>query len=195
MKRVLHRLLGKLDPEKIIRDHGRQIFVHLKKIFGPDCDIDDVYQIVCIEVVRSLPNFRGEAQLSTWIRRITWNVAYQQMRTRYRDRRLVALEELHGLESSYQPAVDDQAHQNRMVAALYAALDELDPKLRMPLMMRDIHGLTLREVSEQLGRPLQTVVSQVKAARKQLSRTISGVSAPPMHRSGRGNGQGKRGGS
>src|SRR5688500_5007201 len=90
-------LLGPPPPEKVVERYGPQVYRHLKRIFGPQADIDDVYQCVFLEILRSLPSFEGRAQLSTWIRRITWNVAYQEMRSQYRQRCHVELDhEIHG---------------------------------------------------------------------------------------------------
>lgn len=42
-------------PEQVVREHGPMVHRHLKRIFGPQADVDDAFQNVFIEVLRSLP--------------------------------------------------------------------------------------------------------------------------------------------
>ncbi|MEQ8982022.1 MAG: sigma-70 family RNA polymerase sigma factor, partial [Deltaproteobacteria bacterium] len=75
-----------LKPDQVVRDHAEDVAKQLRRIFGPSADIDDVFQAVFVEVIRSLDKFRGKSKLKTWIHRITLNVAYQEMRMQYRER-------------------------------------------------------------------------------------------------------------
>ena len=52
------------------------------------------------------------------------------------------------------------------------ALAELDPRQRAAVVMHDLEGKTLQQVSRELGRPLQTVASQVYAGRERLARLL-----------------------
>ena len=81
---LLPKVWSPQSPEEVVKEHGPMVYRQLKRIFGGHADVDDVYQMVFIEVLRSLPSFKGRAKLATWIRRITWNVAYQEMRGQYR---------------------------------------------------------------------------------------------------------------
>ena len=156
-----------LRPEQVVRDHKDDVARQLKRIFGPSADIDDVFQAVFVEVIRSLPSFRGKSKLRTWIHRITLNVAYQEMRMQYREREVRSQADIEliavggDLETGY-----DETESRRM---LYRGLEKLDPKKRIAVTLHDIEGYTLKEIGEQLGRPLQTVASQVRAGRAQLA--------------------------
>ncbi|OGQ77870.1 MAG: hypothetical protein A2289_01655 [Deltaproteobacteria bacterium RIFOXYA12_FULL_58_15] len=159
------------DPELVVREHGPMVHRHLKRIFGPQADTDDAFQMVFIEVLRSLPSFRGQAKLSTWIRRITWNVAYQEMRSQYRRPKIVSFEDDgHGDDLD----AESEAATHEALGHLYTGLENLDPKQRMAVVMHDIEGQTLKEISQALGRPLQTVASQLRAGRSQLCAWMRG---------------------
>lgn len=168
---VLGQLFGRRAPEDVVREFGPQVYRHLRRIFGPRSDIDDVYQAVFVEVLRSLPSFRGLSKMSTWIRRITWNVAYQEMRLQYRHQHLTPLNE--GATADPQPYPDEIVGKRAALERLYASLTDLDPRQRSAVIMHDIEGKTLRQISNELGRPLPTVASQLYAGRTRLAEMMS----------------------
>lgn len=167
---MIDRVFGQPDPAEVVRKHGPQVYRHLRRIFGPNADIDDVYQNVFMEVLRSLPSFRGRSKLSTWIRRITWNVAYQEMRLTYRHKHLTELDE--AVVAGSDDPVDDLAARQLAIGRLYAALERIEPRLRAPVIMHDVEGRTLKEISRELGRPLPTIASQLYSGRESLARMI-----------------------
>jgi len=162
-------LFRRPTPEQVVRDHSADVLRLLRRIFGPHADVDDVFQAVFVEVIRSLPAFKGEAKLKTWIHRITLNVAYQEMRMQYKEREVRATDDFETLPLIADPqSVDvfERAEQRRM---LYEGLRELSPKKRFAVILHDIEGCTLKEIAETTGRPLQTVASQVRAGRAELA--------------------------
>lgn len=175
-------------PDEIVRQHGPAVHRHLRRIFGPQTDVDDVFQIVFVEVLRSLPTFKGRSKLSTWIRRITWNVAYQEMRMQYRKARDTTFDEAYCGVSSRVDAEESAARRQAM-RRLYAGLDALDPRQRMAVVMHDIDGMTLKEIGKALGRPLQTVASQLHTGRKRLAAMMRGEAAQRTERWPKENGK------
>lgn len=180
---LIDHLRRKPRPEDVVRDHGRHVARLLYRLFGPDADIEDVYQAVFVEVLRSLPAFKGTAKLSTWIHRITLNVAYQEMRMQYRERAVRSSDDPETVLATVPAAgcAFDRADARRQ---LYDGLATLDAKKRIAVLLHDVEGYTLKEVGEQLGRPLQTVASQVRSGRAELARFMSD-SKPPRARSAR----------
>jgi RNA polymerase sigma-70 factor, ECF subfamily len=160
------------SADKVVHEHGAWVYRRLKRIFGPRADIDDAYQSVFVEVIRSLPSFSGRAQLSTWIRRITYNVAYQEMRLRYRR------PEVLGLGESNLGSVDlgVELEEREAVRRLYVALEELEPAQRLAVVLHDLEGLTLKEIANQTGRPLPTIASQLATGRARLAQAMKGAS-------------------
>ncbi len=156
-----------LKPEQVVRDHAEDVAKQLRRIFGPSADIDDVFQAVFVEVIRSLDKFRGKSKLKTWIHRITLNVAYQEMRMQYREREVRSHADLELIACGDD--VESGYAQNESRKKLYRGLQTLDPKKRIAVILHDIEGYTLKEVGESVGRPLQTVASQVKSGRAELA--------------------------
>jgi RNA polymerase sigma-70 factor (ECF subfamily) len=168
---LIDRLLGRPSPESIVREHGPMVIRQLRRIFGPSADVDDVFQAVFVEVLRSLPSFGGRSQLKTWIHRITLNVAYQEMRMQYRDRLNAPLE--HAPEPEAGVNLEAELIDKEALVHLYEGLEQLDPKKRMAIVLHDVEGLSLREISERVGRPLQTVNSQLRTGRAELAAFIA----------------------
>lgn len=168
---LIDRLLGAPSADTLVREHGPAVARLLRRLLGPSADIDDAFQAVFVEVLRSLPAFIGRAKLSTWIHRIALNVAYQELRVRYREqnRRGGDDDTIQDLPCGALDA-EDVVLRAESVRLLYEGLETLDPRRRVAVILHDLEGRPLREVAELLGRPLQTVASQVKVGRAELAR-------------------------
>jgi RNA polymerase sigma-70 factor (ECF subfamily) len=126
---------------------GQRERVHLIlfRILGSNRDIEDLIQDAFIAIFRSLPNYRGEASLATWVDRITTRVAL-----RYLSRMPPATVrlELVRFEVARERATLDHEHHLRQVALrLYALLDRLDPKYRVAYALHVIDERPLAEVA------------------------------------------------
>lgn len=164
---LIAKLFGKLTPDEVVEELSPVVLSQLRRIFGPRADVDDVFQAVFVEVLRSLPAFRGRSKLKTWVHRITLNVAYQEMRLSYREKATTSIDDV--AEPMSEDDVEETLEQQQRLALLYEGLATLDPKKRMAVVLHDIEGMTLKEISEHLGKPLQTVASQVKTGRAELA--------------------------
>ncbi len=169
---LIEGLFRRPTPESVVKEHSAYVLQTLRRVFGPRGDIDDVFQAVFVEIFRSLPSFRGRSQLRTWIHRITLNVAYQEMRIQYRSK------SEHSIDDEQEPAsevdLEGEFIDRESLELLYEALESLDPKKRIAIILHAIEDRPLREVSELLGRPQGTVASQVRSGRAELAQFIEG---------------------
>ena len=140
------------------------------RLFGTG-DADDVFQNVFVEVIRSLPRFAGRSKLSTWIHRVALNVAYQEMRHRYQRDRVGTVDMNDTLPSSAN--VHDDVQRQDAARRVRTALSALPPKQRMAVTLHDLEGMTLRAIADDLGVPLQTVATRVRAGRAALAETLA----------------------
>ncbi|MET0390059.1 MAG: RNA polymerase sigma factor [Polyangiales bacterium] len=137
-----------------------------------DVDVDDIAQLALIEIVRSLHNYRGEGALHSWADRITTRVALHHLRRRRseeRRRSSLSPAELHVISPrSEQP--DDYALRRKTVRML----DELPDEQRQALVLHHVVGLSVPELSSELGIPFETARSRlrlgVQKLREQLRR-------------------------
>jgi RNA polymerase sigma-70 factor (ECF subfamily) len=137
-------------------------------------DAEEVAQDVLLKVYRKIEAFRGDAALSSWIYRITFNTAMSRLRTG-RSARAVELQapDLPGDSTEHvqaEPAdwtalADDQVMRAQMRKQLIAALAYLPEVYRVPVLLRDIHGLSTEEASAVLKVKPQTLKSRLHRGR------------------------------
>ena len=144
----------------------------------------DVCQEIWLTVWKQLPQFRGEAKFSTWLHPIASRRALDHLRKRRRwfDRFLPFSNGDSAIESVPEPASGDDPRQQSEAtdrsAQLKAALDNLPPKLRVALALREIEGLSYEEIAHATGIPTGTVMSRLYHARRLLTAQFKGKSPP-----------------
>jgi RNA polymerase sigma-70 factor (ECF subfamily) len=125
----------------------------------------------------SLPNFRGDAKLSTWIHRIAVNVTLQHIRRKGRRVQLQLREEPPAEERTAQAAPtttpEDEAILRDRRAAVERALAALSPKKRVVLVLSDFEGHSSQEIAEIVGASSLTVRTRLFYARKEFYRAIA----------------------
>ena len=91
----------------------------------------------------------------------------------YRLPKTALLEEVDLVAGQHNDAEASAAARESM-QRLYHALETLDPKERLAVVMHDVDGCTLKEISRALGRPLQTIASQLHAGRARIAAHLQG---------------------
>lgn len=132
-------------------------------------DARDVVQESYLRAWKGLPRFRGDAQFTTWMYRITANTAYTvvKRRRRHRAESLDAmLEDPVELHPGAQP--EDAAESAALLERLAAGLDELPPKLRVLVVLKDIYGLSHEEIAAELGISVPAAKVRLHRGRKRL---------------------------
>ena len=138
-------------------------------------DAEEVTQDVLMKVHRKIDAFRGDAALSSWIYRITFNTAMSRLRSTRATRALeVQPSETSGMEGNErqvaEPAdwsslADDHVLRNQMRERLIASLAKLPEVYRTPVILRDIQGLSTEEASAVLRVKPQTLKSRLHRGR------------------------------
>ena len=146
-----------------------QVRAHLYRLLGPDCEIDDLTQIVFARAFNALGRFQGNSTLSTWLYRITANTTHNLLRQRFRrDRVKSALGWFNagrgGEVGSSRVEARDEAHR---------ILQKVRPDLREVFVLYHYEGLTLQEISDILEKPVSTVGDRLTRARKKLRELVA----------------------
>lgn len=137
-------------------------------------DAEEVVQDVLMKVHRKIGLFRGDAALSSWIYRITFNTAMSRLRTsrfsRPHEVQATDITTENGDISAQEPAdwsslADDGVLRGQMRERLIAALTHLPEVYRTPVILRDIQGLSTEEASVILGIKPQTLKSRLHRGR------------------------------
>nr|WP_084051042.1 sigma-70 family RNA polymerase sigma factor [Deinococcus hopiensis] len=147
--------------EALVRRHAGGVHRLAAGTVGPGA-ADDVVQEVWISVYRHLAGFRGEAQFSTWLHRVTLNAC----------RKVLSARPHLALEDAPEPvAPHDLAHageQADLRARLAAAMRQLPPEQRYAVTLRELSGLEYAEIAEVLGVEVGTVKSRISRGRAAL---------------------------
>jgi RNA polymerase sigma-70 factor (ECF subfamily) len=146
-------------------------------------DAEEVTQDVLMKVHRKIDAFRGDAALSSWIYRITFNTAMSRLRSGRAGRMVEVAKPDSGSaeESERQPAepadwsslADDQVLRGQMRERLIASLAHLPSVYRIPVILRDIQGLSTEEASAVLGVKPQTLKSRLHRGRLLLRERLA----------------------
>jgi RNA polymerase sigma-70 factor, ECF subfamily len=148
------------------------------RFLGNIPDAEDAVQDALLSAYKHLGQFRGQAQLSTWLTTIVTNAARMQLRRR-RDSYLSFDEEQgeYGLTLSERlpdskPSPEEVCSTAEARDQLVEGVRQLSPKLRRTLQLRDIDGLTTKEAALVLAVPQGTVKAQLARARSKLAGII-----------------------
>jgi RNA polymerase sigma-70 factor, ECF subfamily len=149
--------------------HRAQVVRVLQRLI-PANDVEDVAQEVFLHVHRSLSSFRGDARFSTWLYRLSLNIARMHLR-KQASRPKLALsgdDEQGRLERVEPETPSSQAERNERLKALARLLDQLSEKKREALVVHDFEGLAAEEIARIVDAPVMTVRTRVFYARKEL---------------------------
>ena len=163
-------------------------------------DAEEITQDVLFKVYRKVDAFRGDAQLSSWIYRITFNAAMSRLRTaRYQraqaeDRRAAAATDEDGSMTprtldvaDWSDMADERVLRTQLRQRVFRAILALPAIYRAPVMLRDIQGMSTEEASAMLKVKDQTLKSRLHRGRlilrKQLADFAGGLT---LHRPANG---------
>jgi RNA polymerase sigma-70 factor (ECF subfamily) len=166
---------------ELYRRYRPEVTRNLVRVLGPQGapnaggrgDLEDVVQDVFIEAFRSIPRFRGDSKLSTWLYRICVNVALQRLRKKRRlgEVALPAGGTADGpalAETTSEETPERGLDVRRRLQAVYRILDELAPKKRVVFVLHEIEGREPREIADIVGAPVLTVRTRLHYARKEF---------------------------
>ncbi|HXI56180.1 MAG TPA: sigma-70 family RNA polymerase sigma factor [Polyangia bacterium] len=133
--------------------------------FGvPPVEREDACQDVFMAVHRSLPRFRGDCLLSTWIYRIAVRGTSRQAQKRRVQSILSALL----MREPPPPPPPDLTERTARLEVLDGLLQKVDPKKRQVLILFELEGLPIEEVARIVGCPQNTAWSRLHHGRAQL---------------------------
>jgi RNA polymerase sigma-70 factor, ECF subfamily len=167
--RRAQRALFHLYREHVMRLVSRMLAGH-----DPH-DIQDTIQLVYIAVFRSLPLFRGDSSFDTWVYRICMKTCVNQLRTKYRKRRLFV--DGDGSET-VEHARDEVAETDELVlrretaGKIRQALAKLDVDRRAVLILYEMESRSLEEIARTVNKPVGTVKSRLFRARQDMCRYL-----------------------
>lgn len=189
---VLAQLRGN-DPDAarcLLDVFGDRVYGLALRILASEQDAKEAVQETFITVWEKWETFRGKSRFSSWIYRIAANCAYMRLRKRRRFSHEVSIEEFdHGAEhidsaevsrssgrftlTASQP--DEALAQRELRSVIEGAVRSLSPTYRTAFMLKDIEGMSLKEIAEVMGLSEAAVKSRVHRARLEMRRKLNKV--------------------
>ncbi len=169
-----------LNFASVFHEYQQPIYNYLLRMTQNQAEAEDLTQETFIRVHRSLPTFRGEASLATWLYRIATNVSFDHFRRKSTRQAKVSLsfEETDldqkwvrdEITSSPEQLVADQSE---MSACVEDYVEHLPPTYRAVLVLHDLQGLKNREIAEVLDCSLSTVKIRLHRGRSKLRESLN----------------------
>ena len=148
-------------------------------------DAEEVVQDVLYKVYRKVDAFRGDAALSSWIYRITFNTAMSRLRTaKYQRTHAEEANRISAEGDEIQPRerrepgdwsnlADEQMFRSQLRRRVFRAILALPAIYRAPVMLRDIQGMSTEQASEMLRVKDQTLKSRLHRGRLILRKQLA----------------------
>jgi len=169
----------RLTESPRLSDFERKVLPHLDAAYNlarflmrNDQDAEDVVQEAALRAFRFFASFRGENSRA-WFLSIVRNTSFTVLkRNRPDEANVVFDEELHGAQTPpLEAGVALDRAQDRQT--IRAAIEQLPPEFRETITLRELEGLSYKEIADIAGAPIGTIMSRLARARRQLQVTLS----------------------
>ena len=156
------------------------------RLLGNAADAEDAVQEALLAAYRHIDQFKGQAQLATWLTTIVRNCALMKVRKRRRQIH-VPLDERTETEDKYfvweiiadtRPSPEDECRLLELSTHLQKCVMRLSPALRRTFQLRVLMGHSIIETARILGLPSGTIKAQLARARAKIARHMRPASAP-----------------
>ena len=156
--------------EKIYKASSAFVYTIALRIANNQDDAEDIMQEVFIKVYRNLAQFRFNSSFKTWIYRITVNTAVNICRVKSKelsrnDEEIEDIADMNQYPGQRAETILDNRDNEKHISSL---LKILNPDQRVCIVLREIEGLSYREIAEVLKLKINTVRSRLKRAREVL---------------------------
>ena len=137
---------------------------------------EDVTQQIFLKLFTAIRQFRGDSEFTTWLYRLVVNAGVDERRRR---RRWLPLAET-ATKSNPGEKKPQEKHYARLeiAEAVQAAIGELKPKFRLPILLKYIEGLSYDEIASVMGCSKGTVASRLNRGHSQLAKRLSHLNNP-----------------
>jgi RNA polymerase sigma-70 factor, ECF subfamily len=153
----------------ILRAYETPIFNYVYRIVGDRALAEDLTQEVFVRVFQALPRFSLRCKFTTWLFQVTKNRVLDELRARERrPQTVLAIEDAPRLE-----LVDPPVEQHETIDAVWRAVRDLNPDLKMALLLRDVAGLPYNEIADSLEITLATVKWRIFKAREEVQQALA----------------------
>ncbi len=156
---------------ELIRRHEARVLANCRYLSGSETDAEDLAQEVFVKAYFGLARFEGRAQFGTWVQRIKINHCLNHLRSRKKLEGSVDIDDpVHEIHPEMQvtPRAESELARRDRREQIRSVLDQIPATLRVPLVMRDLDGLSYQEIAKSLGIGLSAVKMRIKRGREEF---------------------------
>jgi RNA polymerase sigma-70 factor (ECF subfamily) len=161
---------------EIIERYQGKLFAYLFRLIGNREEAEDLLQDVFIKAYRNINSYDTARKFSSWIYRIAHNEAVNFIKRRYL-KRFISWEDVSSTKDKLEVrSMDDGPDEiwikKESVKGVGEAINKLPLKYRQVLLLRYFSDKSYEEISEILGKPLNTVGTLINRAKKKLAEEV-----------------------
>jgi RNA polymerase sigma-70 factor (ECF subfamily) len=165
------------SQKEFFHKHVRSVYSFCYRQLGPGFDTDEIVQQIFIKVFSSLKSFKGLSSIETWIYRISSKVCTDQLRSKYRKRKLDIISDSDTLASEGGPGgyqdPSERLENKELAKSIYLALSKLSEEKRVVIVLYEMEKKSLEEIAALIEAPIGTVKSRIFHARLELQKHLS----------------------
>lgn len=151
-----------------------RVFSIARYSLGDEAAADDVTQQIFVKLITRIGQFRGDSEFTTWLYRLVINSCLDERRKRRRFLPVTEFEPLQPMSANTanQRSPETGYARREVAASVREAIVGLKPKMRLPILLKYIEGLSYEEIAEVLGCSKGTVASRLNRAHKALAKRL-----------------------
>jgi RNA polymerase sigma-70 factor (ECF subfamily) len=156
--------------DELVRQHSRTMFRVAFRVLGDAGEAEDAVQDAWVAAWRSLRSFRGDSAASTWLYRVVSNAALALARRRRPTVLVDPTDETLGWLTAGRDCdtPEGQAVRREEAVLVQRAIATLEPSQRVPLVLRELEGLSYEEIADVLDVTVPALQSRLHRARVAL---------------------------
>jgi RNA polymerase sigma-70 factor, ECF subfamily len=148
----------------IVEAYRTPVFNYVLRLTGDRANAEDLTQDVFLRVFQGLPRFSSRSTFTTWLFQVTKNRVLDEFRARERrPHAVVNLDDVPMLSVADRPIEEGET-----IDGIWRAVRDLNPDLKMALLLRDVVGLPYNEIADALEITLSTVKWRIFKAREEV---------------------------
>lgn len=168
--------------ESLMRRYNGRLFRAARAILKDDADAEDALQDAWLQAYRHMSDFRGDAQLSTWLTRIAVTQALMKLRKQKREQGVVPIsgrvpsgedDRPFDIADARAESPSDAALRAEVRRAIERRIDALPLNFRTVFMLREVEGLSVQEAAACLSIPETTVRTRLFRARALMREALA----------------------
>lgn len=177
--------------QRLIDVFGDRVYGLSIRILASEQDAEEAVQETFLTVWQKWHTFKEQSKFSSWIYRIAANQAYMKLRKRKKRANDVSLDQFDGSErmgtgtyistraaalwKSQMPSPDEEMEHDEVLRLIMSAVDTLAPGYRTAYLLKDIEGLSLKEIADAMDLTEPAVKSRVHRARMTLRKKLQPI--------------------